>query len=622
MAEEALLFTTKKWKEIQSPASLKYLSQTARKMGRGKKNLIPGRSKFPSILTSKMLSTVYKKKNKTARVHSGFQFSEFARRSCRSICKQRVLNKRSHSIPIKVKFEKKNEIEKADQQDVFKADEWVDNIKYGKNFKSKKFFSIKKFFEKKRIFFFLFTFIGKYEAKKNFNKGHVEKGEGNTYSHLKKEPKVNMKMIDSILGPKEDSYGLRSKISNKRKNYDLLNLLKNRNIASSSQTLEHDDDESEKIRQAVVANSRKFYSNNKKLLKNLVVSKIANLKKKKEWESMVGEEDHKIRTVIQSYISRFEIFKTTFISAKKELLDEVKLYLRDNLQKFMRKKIEKKSRENFLQEMREMANSISVLISDEKKLKLNIKNLSEGVRKLELKKMELVKTMEKMKKELKNLKMIHSRNSAMFGLRTPRNKNKISNIGNRMSLFPESTIRSRSKIGFDVIEYSKSKSKFGSNLINPSIVIKAKMENLKEEIKPIYLQIDELERKISIKTHLLNQCRTLALANIQILLSGPDIIFEIRFDIVKCIMGKYKLGENCTNDQIGGDFTLAEKQYLINCAKLELKWEDYRNEKRKNGFGRSATVRGVYKSDLIYPSPELTRVNFFKIFHQENFPLK
>lgn len=168
--------------------------------------------------------------------------------------------------------------------------------------------------------------------------------------------------------------------------------------------------------------------------------------------------------------------------------------------------------------------------------------------------------------------------------------------------------RNRSR-NLDVVEYTKSKAMLGSNLINPTVVLKAKIANIKEDIAPIYIQIEELERKMSVKKHLLNQCRTLALANTQILLSNPDILYDIDFDIVECIISKFRLEEGCSNDQIGGNFTTPEKNYIINCAKLEMKWKEMRQEKLENNpFGRLGTFRGVYKSDLIYPSPAQTKV--------------
>lgn len=238
-----------------------------------------------------------------------------------------------------------------------------------------------------------------------------------------KEPKVNMQMMNSIMDVEEDSYGIQN-IGGHKKGYDILRVLKNRDVIASTSSLDPDNDESEKIRQTVIAKSRKFYANNKKLLKSLVVSKVASIMKKGEWESMIGDEEHKLRTVVQNYISRFEIFKTTFVSANKKLLEDIKIYLRDNLQKFMRDKIESKSRDTFLQEMKEMALSIEMLILDQKNLK-NIKDFSKKIEELELKRLGLVKQLEELKSELEKLQSIRTRGSHVLGSKTPRNKGKI-----------------------------------------------------------------------------------------------------------------------------------------------------------------------------------------------------
>lgn len=427
-------------------------------------------------------------------------------------------------------------------------------------------------------------------------------------------------MIDSILTLKEDSYG-KMNFGQKKKNYDLMNILKNRNIAIASTSSLEPNPEAEKVRDTILAKSRKFYSNNKRLLNNLVTAKIASIMKKGEWEDMIGDEDHKIRTIIQNYISRFEIFKTTFVSANRQLTEEIKLFLRDNLQKFMREKLEAKSRDSFLQEMKEMAMSIEELIVDKKNLKKSVESLNKEISDLEMKRLEMIKQIELMKNEIEELNKIRTRRSGM--VKSPKNsgksRNKLENI-DHLHITPNLRLRGRG-VGFDIIEYSKAKSQLGSNLINPIVVIKAKIANIKEEIGPLQLQIEELERKAEIKKHLLNQCRTLALANTQILLSSPDILLDIDFNIIECIMNKYRLMESCLNDQIGGDFTNPEKNYLINCSKLELKWREFKIQKKNSkNFSRRGTSLGNYRSDLIYPSPEKTKVNLKKtlIFNRKS----
>lgn len=133
---EEFFFTKVCWDELESPMTGMYKCKTTRN-SKKKRKIKKGGTNLPSILTrSKVFSSMYN--NKTTKTGgrrgiSGFQFSEFAKKSCNSIMKSQLIQPRSQTLQNEFKEikKKRNKNDKDEQKDVFNADEWVDNIKYG-----------------------------------------------------------------------------------------------------------------------------------------------------------------------------------------------------------------------------------------------------------------------------------------------------------------------------------------------------------------------------------------------------------------------------------------------------------------------------------------------------------
>jgi hypothetical protein len=167
---------------------------------------------------------------------------------------------------------------------------------------------------------------------------------------------------------------------------------------------------------------------------------------------------------------------------------------------------------------------------------------------------------------------------------------------------------------FDVVEYSKFKGKIGSNLINPIAVLQAKIKNLKEPLPNMDFELKQLANMVAMIEHQKSQCRTLGLKNISFFLRNPEILKEIDFQLERLIIGKFKFDEVCYPAHLGGEFSLAEKRYLIVMAKIKIKWDEVKRGELgdEENLGRRTEVgKSQGYSSLAYPSKNDIKVSNF-----------
>ena len=320
-----------------------------------------------------------------------------------------------------------------------------------------------------------------------------------------------------------------------------------------------------------------------------------------------------VKKLAQEAIPRFTSLNESLFKMKKDFVSEINTFVRENLGAYL-KESQNKGRENirklFLAEMKKKANELDLLIRDF------------------------------MKKE-RDIHEYELRIISEYKIKTLRQKEfkqeieAIRNLGRRYKeqkksapyLFSKYFNRSRSNLNLDVTELVTVEKPKGANIVNPLLLMKARIKNLKDLSVSIVIKIRKLEERLKKMQQKRDQCKCLIKSIIGFLLKNPEKTVEFGLSLKKVILMKMKVGEAVEVKDLGGEFTLPEKQFIIEMAKLEKRWNEekakIRKEKLKMKKNRSMDLlyspgRGgdqqnkswnIYSSNLIYPSRKDTKVS-------------
>jgi hypothetical protein len=92
---------------------------------------------------------------------------------------------------------------------------------------------------------------------------------------------------------------------------------------------------------------------------------------------------------------------------------------------------------------------------------------------------------------------------------------------------------------------------------------------MEEPILHLSHRIEELYKKLKNQKTKRNQCKSVIYSSLNFMLQNPSILSEVGITIQTCILYKLTLDQGFKSDMIGGEFTSAEKTFLMKKALLQ-----------------------------------------------------
>lgn len=277
--------------------------------------------------------------------------------------------------------------------------------------------------------------------------------------------------------------------------------------------------------------------------------------------SKLVETEHKIKGIAEDIIKKFDSLSKTFIKPDEQFIKELTNHVRDKLSRFLNNQHkEKTTKQQFMREMKKQAMCLEFLMNDLKKQEGKVTYLKEKIKETINSKIAKNKEIECLKVQLKDLKLNKKRHSLKKSMSV--------NVGNIL-LMPR---RGRKK-NFDVVEYANQRGDFGSNIINPMMVADARIKNMEEPILHLAQRIEDMGAQLKTQKTKRNQCKSVIYSSLNFMLQNPYVLNEVGINLQTCVMYKLTLDPGFKSDMIGGEFTSAEKNYIIKSAQLQIKWD-------------------------------------------------
>jgi hypothetical protein len=141
--------------------------------------------------------------------------------------------------------------------------------------------------------------------------------------------------------------------------------------------------------------------------------------------------------------------------------------------------------------------------------------------------------------------------------------------------------------------YNKHKSVFVNHSVSKKVVLKTRINRLKDEIKGIISKIDTYEKEIEKLRNMRNQCKNLLQTNFDSLLERPDYLFENDVNIQDIITWKLQIDRIREGKKKKANFSLNEVDYVrASKARGELREEEGQLDAGDKNMGLMTIIGG------------------------------
>lgn len=295
---------------------------------------------------------------------------------------------------------------------------------------------------------------------------------------------------------------------------------------------------------------KKDYYHNLEILKTYLISKI----------SLEKDISHKeLSQLLTESIKKFRVLQYTFLRIDSTLVKEILTYVNEVRKIFLKREeklneqLKPKEEENpKLRDVKKLKSESKRLLSAYYKNEQEIAIIKESVDLIFGKRLEVLIRANKLKEEIYRSEIIMKK---------------------RKSYEMMDNIRRKRGINEDVLEYLKEKSHITNSTINPIHVLKARLlgeqKSLEHATKEFGIEYQKLEKLKEKKQYI----RSSLAININLLVKCPDFLKSSDITIQECIILVLKAGIEFFPKSIGGDYTNPEKEFIVQSAKLNLKYK-------------------------------------------------